>query len=168
MGTAGSSPGKASDLVRDTLFLGLVLRDARPGQFRIGEDDRRNSVRFEDGLTSVNGFGSQAPLVGGPVSQHRLTGDVSDGEDVGLVGSPLFVGYDKPVFVELDLGVLQAEVLGIRAAAYRDQDLLEGLFPSRVQGDFDTSESVDHLHHTGVEKHLVHDVENPKEKSEPM
>ena len=113
---------------------------------------------FEHSFAPVNHLGSQAALVGGSVRQHRLAGDISNCEDVGLVGSSLFIGDNKAVFVQLDLGVLQAEIFGVRAASHRDQNLLECFLASRVQSDFHASESIDHLHNSGVEKHLVHDV----------
>ena len=72
-GAAGGSPGKFSDFDLAIFFLRLRFRQATPGDFGIGEYDRRNGVRFEGNFVSGDGFDRDAiPEIGRASCRERV------------------------------------------------------------------------------------------------
>ena len=100
-------PGKLGNGDLASLFLGLRFRQSSPRDFRIGEHDRRNRIRFESNLVAGDGLNGRAALMHCLVRQHRLAGDVTDGIDRGIRGLPLLVDFDKSLFVDYDLRLIK-------------------------------------------------------------
>ena len=53
--------------------------------------------------------------------QHRLAGDIADGQDVRIGRAERAIDLDKALLVHLHLRVFQTEALAVRAAADGDQ-----------------------------------------------
>src|SRR5207237_1160942 len=56
------------------------------------------------------------------VREHRLTGDVANGEDRGLAAAALLIDIDEAVVFHLHPGHLQAEIRRVRPAPRRNQN----------------------------------------------
>src|SRR5216684_9052736 len=126
-GATRSGPWKLGDGDLATLFLGLSFRQASPRDFRIGEDNRRNRIRFESDFVAGDCLNGRAALMHCLVGKHRFTRDVADGVDRGIGGLPLLVDFDESLLVDLDFRLIQAGDLGIRPAPHRHQHAVEYL-----------------------------------------
>ena len=133
-GAARSCPGKLGNFDFAVFLLRLRLGEAAPGNFRIGENHRRNGARFEGDLVAGNGFGGGPALVRGFVRQHGFSDHIADGVDGGIVGLQLLVDLDEAARPDFDCGLLQAGDVGIGFASDRDQNLVEDLFRLRRLG----------------------------------
>src|SRR6266849_2428938 len=126
-GASRSGPWELGDGDLASLFLGLRFRQSSPRDFRIGEHDRGNRVRFEGNLVAGDGFNGSASLMHRPVGQHRLTGDVADRIDRGIGGLPLLVDFDESLLVDFDFRLIEAGDLRIRTTSHRHQYAVEHL-----------------------------------------
>ena len=68
------------------------------------------------------------PSLVGFMRQQNAAGDVANGVNGRIVGLLLLVDFDEAFFVESDLGVFQAEVVGIGHAAHGDQHAVVKFF----------------------------------------
>ena len=89
--------------------LGFGLGEADPGDFGVRIGDRRDRLGVERRFLPACRFRSDLALVRGFMSEHRLTHDVADGENVGDVGAHLLVDGDKAALVDCDARVLRAD-----------------------------------------------------------
>src|ERR1035438_605845 len=126
-GSPRSGPRKLSDGDLASLFLGLRFRQSRPRNFRIGEDNRGNRVRFESDFVSGDGFDGGPSLMHCFVGEHRFSGYVADGVDYGIRGLALLVDFDESLLVDFDFRLVEAGDLGIRPAANGHQHAVEDL-----------------------------------------
>ena len=124
-GASGSTPGKFGDGDFAAVLLGLGFRQAGPGDFRIGEHNRRNRVRFEGDLAADDGFDGGPALVHGFVGEHGFADHVADRVDGRIVGLELLVDLDEALRADLDFCFFQAGNFGVRLAADRDQNFFE-------------------------------------------
>ena len=88
---AARRPRKDGLAVFDPFRLGFRLRQARPGDFRIGVSNRGDGLGVKRGFVSARDFRRDLGLVRGLMRQHRLADDVADGEDVRHIGAHLAV-----------------------------------------------------------------------------
>ena len=65
------------------------------------------------------------------MGQHRFTGNVTHGEYVGNVGALLLVHRDKAPVIDMDTGVIGADLFTVRMSAQRHQDPVKGVFRRR-------------------------------------
>ena len=113
--------------VFDPLGLGFRLRQARPGDFRIGVSDRGDRLGVKRGFVSARDLRRDLGLVRGLMRQHRLADDVADGEDVRHVGAHLAVDGDEAALVDRDARRVGADARAVRASSDRDQHRVERL-----------------------------------------
>src|SRR5260370_11039534 len=141
-GAPRSRPGELGDGDLASLFLGLRFRQSSPRDFRIGEDDRGDRVRFESNLVAGDGLNGRAALMHCLVRQHRLDDDVTDGIDRGIRGLPVLVDLDEYHLVDFRFRRIEAGNLGVRPASHRHQhaveDLLFFFYIWTFEGDADT------------------------------
>src|SRR5690606_22256489 len=131
-GAATRRPWEARDFDLAALRFRLVLGEARPRDFRIGEDDGRNGGRLERDLLPFDGLDGDTRFVRRLVRQHGIAGDVADSVDRGIGGLPLRVGLDEPALVDLDLGLVEAADLRIGPPADRHEDAVVALLTRRA------------------------------------
>ncbi len=93
--TARRCPGKFRDFDFNIFFLRLRFGQPCPCNFRIGEDDGRNSSRLECNFVSGDGFNGRAPFVHGLMRQHGLANHVADRVDCGIRSLQLLVHFDE-------------------------------------------------------------------------
>src|SRR4029077_11514651 len=126
-GATGSSPRKlghgnlAADLFR------LRLRQSGPGDFGISEDDGRDCMWLECDFASGHGFDCSSALVHGLVGEHRLTHDVTNREDRGIIGLQLFVYLNEALRVYAHASFVEAGDFGVWLSSDRYQDFVENL-----------------------------------------
>src|SRR5439155_13100591 len=99
----------------------FALREADPGNFRVGVRNRRDHPRIEATVQAGRYFRRDSTLVGGLVSQHGLPDDVANGEDGGNVRSHLPIGGDETALISGDPGVLRPDQAPIWRTANRYQ-----------------------------------------------
>jgi len=87
-GTTRGAPRKTPHLDGTCLGARCCLRQATPGNFRIGIHDSRDTARITRGRLAGNDLGSHLALVHSLVGQHRLSGDITDSKDT-WIGSTL-------------------------------------------------------------------------------
>src|SRR5271169_469220 len=126
-GASRGGPRKLGNGDLASLFFGLRFGEAGPSNFRIGEDDGGNRVRFEGDFVAGDGFDGGAAFVHGFVGQHRFAGDVADRVDGGVGGLALLVDFDESLLVDFHFRFVEAGDLGIRTASYRHQHTVEYL-----------------------------------------
>ena len=110
--------------LRVALGLRLVLGEAGGRDLRIGEHDRGDRADVERGLVAGDDLGDDLALLGRLVREHHAADQIADRVDAGDVGAQVIVGDDEAALVDGDARGLEAEVLAVRAAADRDQDLV--------------------------------------------
>ena len=103
-----------------------VLAEAAPGDLGVGEDHGRHRQRLEGGGLIADGVDRDGGLVARLVREHRLAGDIADGEDVGLGGAALEVGFDETALVDQRAGLLQSQSGAVGAASGGDQYAVVG------------------------------------------
>ena len=119
-GAAGGAPWVLCDLVFAALLFGLRLGEAGPGDFRIGENDRGNSIGLEGDLVAGDRFGGGASLMGRFVRQHGFADNVADRENRWVVGLKLLVDLDESALVDFDLCIVRP---GISEFGLRPTDI---------------------------------------------
>src|SRR5262249_30846151 len=107
---AGSGPVEAGDLDLASLLLGLVLRQPRPGDLWVGEDDGRNRAWVPHHRLPLDDLHGEFRLVRRLVGQHWLAGDVADREDVRIAGAALLVDDDEALLGDVDARLVEAEL----------------------------------------------------------
>src|SRR5262249_7885320 len=114
--------GEAADLHLVPLLARLRFRqtDAADAWLRISRAGNAHAIDRHGRLARDVRHCDHA-FARGHVSELRRAGDhVADRVNARLVGLLLRVDLDESA-VQLDLGVLQADIIGVRLAAYRDQ-----------------------------------------------
>src|SRR5438093_484939 len=86
----------------------LRLHEPDPGDFGIGEDDRRDGDIVEGGNAPRDGLGGHLALAHGPVGEHGIARHVAHRVDVRIGGPAPLVHGDEPAPFDLDLRGLQA------------------------------------------------------------
>ena len=115
--------GNCPILTSQPSAFGLFRRQAGGDQFRVGEADGGDRALVPAALVAGDDLGHHFALRHRPMRQHRLAGDVADGEDAAHRGAALVVDADEfSAHVEVDL--LEAPAFGHRLAPDRDQDLV--------------------------------------------
>ena len=154
VGPAAGNPGVPADfdgLARDGQ---IVLRQARPRNLRVGEDDGRDGPRGEERGLAVQGFDRHLALMAGAVGEHRLAADVADCEQV-RVGSPLLaIDLDEALGRHHRLRVLQAEPVGVGATSHgheHPRKLLHARPVRPLERGAHRCASVFEFHHLGAE-----------------
>ena len=109
------------DLLALFCFLRFRLRQAAPGDLRIGKHHRRDGSGVENGRLSRQHFGNDSAFIGGLVRQHRLAGNVADGEDVRHARPPLAIHLDEPALVHRDPSLIQGQVPAVGPPPDRHQ-----------------------------------------------
>ena len=61
------------------------------------------------------------------VRQHRLAGDIADGQNARVGCALPIVAHHKTATVDLDVGVFQADPLAVRSASHGDQNTIKSL-----------------------------------------
>ena len=92
------------------------------------------------------------------MGEQHAAGDVADGVDGRVGGLLLVVDVDEPLVVEGNLGVFQAEVLGVRSAAHGNEDAVVKLLlllAVRLGLDLDLFAAGGHLADLGLEADLL-------------
>ena len=120
--------GKRTTIDFAILGFGLRFGQAAPGDFGIGEDDRRNRHVVERGRLAGERIGDDFGFARRLVGQHRFAGDVADREDVRVGRPPLRIDRDEAFGIDLDFRVFEPQVLAVRTAADRNQHAVEFLF----------------------------------------
>ena len=127
----GRRPRILRDLDRDVLLLRVGLGQTGPGQLGIGEDHGGNRARLEHRRLAVNRFDGDARLVRRLVREHRIAGDVADGEDRRLGRAALPVDFDEAALIHLHLRLVEAGDGRVRTAADRHEHAIEDLRAAR-------------------------------------
>ena len=152
-----SSPREFRHADFDALGLRLGFGQAAPGDLGVGEDDSGDDGLVCAGRLAGDDFHGGARLARGLVRKHHAARDVADGVD-GRVGGLLFlVHHEEALFVELGLGVFEAEVFAVRRAAHGDEDAVVEFFllHAFVLGDdFDLLPGGGHLQDLRLHAHL--------------
>src|ERR1035437_8527145 len=155
---ARSRPRELAHLHRDALGFRFSFGHSAPRDFGVGEDDCRDGDIDKRALLANNNFHRDPSFLRGFMSEQHAPGDVANRVDRRVGRLLLLVHMDEPLFVEGDLGVLQAEVLGVRRAANGDEDAviqLLLLLPVRLRLDFDLFAAGAHLADPGLEPHFL-------------
>ena len=111
---------KLADLVGDALGFQLFLALADRGDLRAGVDDVGNDAVVHVASLPRQHLGERDAFVLRLVGQHRPADDVADRIDPRNVGGVMRVDHDLAA-LGLDADRLEAEALGERAPANRDQ-----------------------------------------------
>ena len=93
----------------------------------IGKDHGRNRARLEHRRLAVNRFDRHARFVRRLVREHRIAGDVADGEDRRLGGPALRVDFDEAALIHLHFRLVEAADGGVRTASHRHEHAIEDL-----------------------------------------
>ena len=91
-------PRKFRDRHLPSLFFGLRLGQAGPGDFGIGEYHRRNRRWLECNFVSSNRLNRATALMHRLVRQHRLAGNIANGVDRGIGRLALLVDFDESLW----------------------------------------------------------------------
>jgi hypothetical protein len=76
-------PRDTADLHLDGRESPPPARSARPGDFRVGKDHRRNRPRIKHRRLAMDRLNGHLALVAGPMGEHRLSTDIADRIDAG-------------------------------------------------------------------------------------
>ncbi|MNE25455.1 hypothetical protein D3C80_1187860 [compost metagenome] len=125
-GTAAGGEREGADVDGNAFGLQLLLGLADRGDFRMGVDDRRDQVVVHLRLVAGDALGNHHALFRGLVGQHRTTHHVTDGVHARHAGGALVVDIDEAALVQGHAAVGSQHVLGHRATADRDDQLVEG------------------------------------------
>ncbi len=92
-----------------TVFLlGVGLGQTAPRDLGIGEHDRRNRIRLERDFVSGDSLPRRrGGFVHGLVCKHRLTDDIADRIDPGIIGLQLLVHLDEAAQANLRAGLFE-------------------------------------------------------------
>src|ERR1035441_4686831 len=124
-GAAIAGEGEAADFDLAALGARLGLGEADAADARLGVGAARDAVPVDrhGGLAGDVGHGDHALARRDMGELRRPRDDVADGVDSGLAGLLVSIHLDEAA-VELDLGVFEADFVGIGLAAHRHQQLL--------------------------------------------
>ena len=101
-------PREDGFLESDIAGLGVLLRQTRPGDFRIGVGDGRNLARIEKAFPPGGVLGGHVSLMHGLVCEHRLADNVADRIDVvGVGAADLPVYGDEALVANIDASLLR-------------------------------------------------------------
>src|SRR5690606_11645994 len=146
---AGSTPREADHVYIPVLLLRFRFRKSCPSELGIGEHDRRNHLGLEGYVLAGDDLRRDDAFVRGFVREHGTGGDVSDSEDVGIVGPALRVDLNEASLVHLYLRVLEAQIGRVGPATDGHEDAVEKLF-----GLFDFVALKPHTHLFTLDCHL--------------
>ena len=119
--------------------LRLLLSNSRPGNLGIGKNDRRDGQLVEFSRSSQQMLDCCLCLMGRFVGQHRLTGDISDGQNVRIIGLLASVTHHESPSIRLHLRLLETQTGGAWAAPDRNENAIKSLravFTRSLEGRF--------------------------------
>ena len=112
----------------DAFGLRLSFGKAAPRDLGVGEDDGGDDGFVRAARFAGDDFHGGAGLARGLVREHHAARDVANGVDGWVAGLLLVVDDEEALFVELGLGVFEAEVVAVRRAAHGDEDAVVEFF----------------------------------------
>ena len=104
----GCGPGELRNLDLAIFLLRLSFGQTRPCDFRIGEDDGRNGIRFECNFVSRNVLDCGAAFMRGFVCQHGLAHHVADCVDGRIISLQMLVDLNEPALTGTHLRAIEA------------------------------------------------------------
>lgn len=122
LGAGVGAEGEGTDAVGDTGLLELLLGLANPGNLGEGVHDRGNAAVVDVAVTLLDVLNGSNGLLLGLVGKHGAEGDITNAANVGDLGAVLGVDDDTAALVLLEANVLEAETLGVGAAANSDKN----------------------------------------------
>ena len=122
LGAGVGAEGECTDLVGDTGLLELLLGLTNPGNLREGVHDGGNAAIVDVAVTLLDVLDGSNGLLLSLVGKHGAEGDITNATNVGDLGAVLGVDDDAAALILLEANVLEAETLGIGAAADSDKD----------------------------------------------
>ena len=123
--TAVGHERERAGLVSDAFLLELLLGLADPRDFRRGVDDPRDRVEVDVTVLAGDALGNGDTLFFRLVRQHRAAHDVAHGPDARDVRAAFVVDGHEAALVQLHADGLDAEAVGVRHAADRDDQALK-------------------------------------------
>ena len=104
----------------------LLLGFAHPSNFGVGVDHKRNGVEIDMRFLAGNALGHGHALIAGFVCQHRAAHHITDCPHARQVGAAITIHFDKAALVFFQADGFGVQTGGVRNAADRDNELVEG------------------------------------------